>query len=504
MKCTVIDRLDGARGADGYVVCIAADGRSAWEGPGTRHLARLLGIDLASLARSESFTGKDSQDVYVRIVRGRSSHRLILLGLGKKADVDPALLRRRLQRAGSIMVARGMRRPAVILPEKLPVREDLMLDAVITGLHLGTGRPTSYARSGATKEAPPASIQVVYKAEPDVGRGAVQRAAVLAEVIQEARTWVSEPANMLGPEDLARRAVALGQANGLATEIWKPPRLRKERMGLIEAVGRGSGREPCLVRMDWIPAEKRNGARIPHACIVGKGIVFDSGGLSIKPAKSMVTMKCDMAGAAAATATVAAAARLGLPVRVTALLPIAENTPSSRAYRPGDVIRGRAGKTVEVISTDAEGRLVMADAIALAAEEKPDVIIDIATLTGACMVALGSYTAGLWASDDDLAARIADAARRTGESMWRMPLLAELRPFLKSDIADLRNSSSDPYGGAISAALFLKEFTAGIPWAHLDVAGPAWHDKRTDLGPRGATGFGITTLVGYLAAMNVT
>ena len=501
MKCTVVDRLEDARGADGYVICVTADGRASWEGKQVAHLARKLGIDLAFLARTERFAGKETQDVYVRVLRGAQSHRLVLLGLGRGADVDPSRLRRRLQRAGTMMVARGMRRPAVLLPERLSLPVEVALEAVLVGIHLGAGRVTSYARSSSIKEAPPSTVHVVLPGKAEQGRPAASRAEVLAEVIQEARAWVSEPANMLGPEDLAHRAVALGQAHRVATETWRLPRLRKERMGLLEAVGRGSSREPCLVRMDWVPAARKGGDAVKRVFIVGKGIVFDSGGLSIKPAKGMVTMKCDMAGAAAAAAAVVAAARLDLQIRVTALLPIAENTPSSRASRPGDVIRGRAGKTVEIISTDAEGRLVMADGIALAAEEKPDAIIDVATLTGACMVALGSYTAGLWASDDAIAGRICDAAGQTGESVWRMPLLGELMPFLKSDIADLRNSSSDPYGGAVTAALFLQEFAAGVPWAHLDIAGPAWHDKRTDLGPRGATGFGITTLVRYLSIM---
>jgi leucyl aminopeptidase len=194
----------------------------------------------------------------------------------------------------------------------------------------------------------------------------------------------------------------------------------------------------------------------------------------------------------------AAAASMNLPVRVTSLLSIAENTPSSASYRPGDVIRGRGGKSVEIINTDAEGRLVMADALTLASQMKPDAIIDVATLTGSCIVALGSFTAGLWSNDDRLADAILQAAEQTGESVWRMPLSREIRPFLRSDVADLRNTASDPWGGATAAALFLQEFVEGSSWAHLDIAGPAFNEKRTEVGPRGATGYGITTLVRLL------
>jgi leucyl aminopeptidase len=243
---------------------------------------------------------------------------------------------------------------------------------------------------------------------------------------------------------------------------------------------------------------------LPHIVIVGKGIVFDTGGLSLKPPKTMPTMKNDMAGAAVAAAAVAAAAHMKLPVRVTGLLSIAENTPSSGSYRPGDVIRGRGGKSVEIINTDAEGRLVMADALTIASEMKPDAIIDVATLTGSCIVALGSLTAGLWSNDDHLASSILEAAEQTGESMWRMPLSREIRPYLRSDVADIRNTASDPWGGATAAALFLQEFVSRSPWAHLDIAGPAFNEKRTEAGPRGATGYGVTTLVRMLENLSTS
>jgi leucyl aminopeptidase len=374
----------------------------------------------------------------------------------------------------------------------------MIVRAVVTGLQLGVTPPTSHATRRSSGKARARRAQIVLPGcnARSLSRTA-SRTASLGEILAEARSWVAEPANVLGPAELARSAARLAKEHGASAQIWTSQRIRKERMRLLDAVGKGSARKPRLVRLRWNP-RRRGRKRPPHVVIVGKGIVFDTGGLSLKPPKSMPAMKNDMAGAAVAAAVVAAAASMNLPVRVTGLLSIAENTPSSVAYRPGDVIRGRGGRSVEIINTDAEGRLVMADALTLASAMKPDAIIDVATLTGSCIVALGSFTAGLWSNDDRLADAILRAAEQTGESLWRMPLSREIRPFLRSDVADLRNTASDPWGGATAAALFLQEFVDGSPWAHLDIAGPAFSEKRTEVGPRGATGYGITTLVRML------
>jgi leucyl aminopeptidase len=323
------------------------------------------------------------------------------------------------------------------------------------------------------------------------------RSGVLSTVLAEtaatilARNLVNTPPGHLPPEAMANAARAELKDLPVKVSVWDMARLQKEGMGGIVGVGQGSSNPPRLVVLEYKPKPARQ-----HLAFVGKGITFDSGGLSLKTAKGMETMKCDMAGAAAVLAATKAIAELGLPIRITAYLACAENMPSGTAQRPGDVLTMRGGKTVEVLNTDAEGRLVMADALVLAAEQKPDAVIDVATLTGAQMVALGTRIAAVMGNDDDLAAHIVEAGRRSGEKFWPMPLPDALRSGLKSQIADLKNTG-EPFGAMLYAGLFLKAFVPDeVPWAHLDIAGPAFNETA-EFGytPRGGTGFATRTLV---------
>lgn len=325
-------------------------------------------------------------------------------------------------------------------------------------------------------------------------RTAVTRANALADGVLLARDLVNTPPNDLGPADFAGIAKERAADVDVAVKIWDDKALRRGGFGGLTAVGQGSVRGPRLVRLTYQPPLAQR-----HVALVGKGITFDSGGLSLKPAKSMEWMKSDMGGAAAVLATVLVAARLALPVKVTGWLALAENMPSGTAQRPGDVITIKGGTTVEVLNTDAEGRLVLADALVEAAGANPDLIIDIATLTGAQLVALGARVAGAMGNDDDQRDAIVAAADAAGESMWPMPMPAELRPSLDSAIADLANIG-DRNGGMLTAALFLAEFVPpGTPWTHLDIAGPAFNEGDThDYTPKGATGFGVRTLVQVL------
>jgi leucyl aminopeptidase len=275
----------------------------------------------------------------------------------------------------------------------------------------------------------------------------------------------------------------------MTVEVWDTGRLEAERMGGVLGVGAGSHRPPCLV----VLAHRPPGATATLA-LVGKGIVFDSGGLSLKPADMMEAMKTDMAGAAAVAAASVAVARLGVAVNLHAYLPLAENLPGGGAQRPGDVLRTRNGKTIEVLNTDAEGRLILADALALAAESAPDLIVDLATLTGACRVGLGDKIAGLFGTRG-APERVSAAAAAAGERVWALPLPDDYRPLIDSDVADMKNSTGSRYGGAITAALLLAEFVGEVPWAHLDIAGPARADKAEHYITKGATGFGVRTLV---------
>ena len=331
----------------------------------------------------------------------------------------------------------------------------------------------------------------------------VTRAQAQAEATALTRDLANSPSNIKDPAWLARTVSRVaGKVKGLGVQVRDEQWLARNGFGGVLAVGGGSARPPRLVELSWAPS----GVKGPHLVFVGKGITFDTGGISIKPADGMHLMRTDMAGGAAVMAAVLSVARLGLPVRVTGLVPCAENHVSGSAYRPGDVVRHFGGKTTEVTNTDAEGRMVLADGLAYAVSELgADLLVDVATLTGAMKVSLGMRTAGLFATDDDLADRVRAAGERVGEQFWRMPLggdsdtvRLEMVESVRSDLADVRQCP--PGAGGITAALFLHEFTGGLPWAHLDIAGPARADKVYDEVVPGASGFAARTLVELAAS----
>ncbi|WP_261553692.1 leucyl aminopeptidase family protein [Frankia tisae] len=336
---------------------------------------------------------------------------------------------------------------------------------------------------------------------------ALGAARAVALGVYIARDLVNTPSLVKSPEWLADRAVRIATAAGLTATVLGPQELAEQGFGGLQAVGQGSPRLPRLVRISYegpaVPATTQGRSAAGHRVLVGKGITFDSGGLSLKPAVSMIGMKTDMSGAAAVLGTMTALPALGVPGRVTGLLCIAENMIGGSAMRPGDVITCWGGTTVEVLNTDAEGRLVLADGLAYAAGELgADVIVDLATLTGAIAVALGRRTAGLFSSDDELAAELAAAADTAGERVWRLPLTEDYRPAIDSPVADLANigRALNVGGGSITAALFLREFTGKLPWAHLDIAGTARSESDDGEISRGGTGWGVRTLLSWLAA----
>ena len=357
-----------------------------------------------------------------------------------------------------------------------------------------------------------ASYSFTRKAEPKaraltavtvVGAAATQddldAALAVVRATAVARDLVNTPSLEKSPQWLADAARTL--LDDLEVDVLGPDELTARGFGGILGVGQGSTRPPCLVEARY------DGGAGPHVVLVGKGITFDTGGLSLKPTASMLEMKSDMGGAAAVLATLRAVADLRLPLRVTALAAVAENMPSGTAQRPGDVLRQYGGRTVEVLNTDAEGRLVLADALAYADQDlQADVVVDVATLTGAMPVALGKRIAGLFADDDALAAQLEAAAERSGEPLWRMPLVDDYRHTLDSPVADLRNIGQPKLklmGGSITAALFLREFTGGRPWAHLDIAGPAFTGSDEDERTKGGTGYGVRLLTAWLTELAV-
>ena len=353
---------------------------------------------------------------------------------------------------------------------------------------VGTGSPQHLRRAGAAAARRAASRSAAR---------AVDRAVVSATAAHRARDLANTPSQLKDPAWLARQARELGRRTGLEVTVRDEKALAAEGFGGVLAVGAGSARPPRLVELAYRPG----GRRLPHVVLVGKGITFDSGGLSLKPREAMVPMKTDMAAGGAVIAAMAALREAGVRARVTALVPAAENLPGGSALRPQDVVTHYGGRTVEVLNTDAEGRLVLADALAYAdARLDPDLLVDLATLTGAASLGLGRRHAALYSTDEELAAGLLAAGESSGERLWRMPLVEDYRAAMDSDVADLRNTSGDPHvsGGSITAALFLREFTGGRPWAHLDIAGPARAERDEHEVTRGGTGFGARLLVRWL------
>jgi len=414
---------------------------------------------------------------------------VVITGLGE-ADVTPDRVRR--------AAANGVRRAldangdkSVAVSISLDAYEPEILAAAAEGALLGAYR---FDKLGTGKaEASASRIALVGPAE---ATDAVAAARITAEAVCLARDWVNTPANVLYPESFAQAARAVLKGLRVDVEVLDEKDLAKGGFGGILAVGGGSARPPRLVTVTWAPKGATS-----HLVLVGKGLTFDTGGLNLKPAEGMITMKMDMGGAAAVLAAVRAIAQLGLPVKVTALAGMAENMPSGTAFRPSDVLTMHSGKTVENFNSDAEGRLVLADALSVAGGLSPDLIVDVATLTGACIIALGDRTAGLMTSDDEVTETVLDAAEAAGEAVWHLPIPEEIAENLKSDVADLKSGGPRP-AGASTAAAFLREFVpAGTPWAHLDIAGPAWAEKPYDHVSKGGTGAGVRTLVALARSM---
>lgn len=343
-----------------------------------------------------------------------------------------------------------------------------------------------------------------YKSDPEVKRlrlwlarssgPAVDRAEIVAEAVNYARDLVNEPPNVLTPAELAERARELGRETGLQVTVWDERQIQQEGMGAFYGVAQGSANPPRFIQITYKPRGKPS--RV--LAYVGKGLTFDTGGYSLKPSESMTTMKSDMAGAAAVMGAMRAIARIGPNAEVRAYIAAAENMVSGSAYRVSDVLKSLSGKTIEVMNTDAEGRLTLADALTYADREGAEAIVELSTLTGACVVALGQGVAGLFATDDRLGKEVQEAALRAGEKVWPLPLEEDYRELLKSTTADLKNVSGARHGGAIMAGLFLSEFTEK-PLVHLDIAGPAYTTNPHSLGPAGGTGFGVRTLVEMVA-----
>ncbi len=457
-----------------------------------RELDRALGGALSKLLADEDFKGKLGESVVMHTTGRIKAGRVLVYGLGKD---KPGANEARALATRAAAVGRSLATVAVLAPSVTPEA----VQSAAEGLTLGGYRFTRYLTGERKPKRQTSKGLVVVHGKPkgDLKRS-LERGRAVADAMNLVRDLVNSPPNDLHPVALADAAKKAAGEAGVTCKIWDKKEIQKQNMHLLLAVNRGSGIEPRFVHLSYVPKGAKKGLR--KVVFVGKGLTFDSGGLCIKPAKSMIDMKCDMAGAAVTIAVVVAAAKLKLPIEVHGLIASTENMPGPDAYRPGDVFPSLDGKSVEIINTDAEGRLVLADALAFARKLEPDYVIDHATLTGACMVALGPWTAGLFANDDGLAKRYLAASTAAGEQVWRMPLVEDLRETLKSDVADLKHTG-EQYGGAITAALFLREFVGDSKWAHMDIAGPAFLERSHGIYPKGGTGFGVLTALHFLEAL---
>ncbi len=465
---------------DAVIVGAFASKEGVELGPAAARLDASLDGYLAEYLAEVGFKGKRGGIVVVPTFKRLAPKSVVVAGLGKKGKADQEAVRRA---AG--VCARKLNKRST-LASTLHSDVEGSTAAAVEGFLLGSYRTPSYKHEA---ELPKLRLVELLGAD----HSELERGIAFAEATVLARDLTNEPASVLTPDELATRARKIGDGGGLDVSVMDEDALTRDGFGGLLAVGSGSTKPPRLIVMRYVP-EAPNG----KVALIGKGVTFDSGGLSLKEARGMEAMKTDMAGAAAVIGGMSALARLNVTVEVLGVIPATENMPGGSALRPGDVITHYGGRTTEVLNTDAEGRLILADALAYASQQEPDAIVDVATLTGAMTIALGSKITGAFSNDDDLWQEIEQAAREAGEPIWRMPLVKDYEKSLDSDVADTKNIGTR-FGGAIVAALFLRSFVGeDIPWAHLDIAGTGRSDSTEDEGPKGGTGVATRTLLAWL------
>ena len=447
---------------------------------------------LGSLSETGEFTGKLNKCVMIHTLGRVAPDRLLLVGLGKKGKLTGERMRQAAGSAVQVLRKAGLKNGVSILHMAGGELPDL-LRAEMEGYLLGGYSFDHYKTdpdiSGGVEEL---TILVNQGAE-KTSENIVSETVMLCESVIIARELVDQPANVATPSFLAEKAVEVAGRYGLECRVMEGEEMEQNGMAALLAVAKGSCQPPRFIILEHRGGKEKDKPIV----LVGKGVTFDSGGISLKPGKGMEMMKDDMAGGAAVIGTLTAAARMKIPVNLVGLIPAVENLPDGRAYKPGDLVKSMSGKTIEIVNTDAEGRMILCDALHYAQRYKPAALIDLATLTGACVVALGSFATGLMSNDDGLAKVLKKAGEASGERLWELPLWEEYGELMKSDIADMKNAGG-PEAGTISAAWFLKQFVGKTRWAHLDIAGTAWEEKGRPYLPKGATGIGVRLLVEYL------
>jgi leucyl aminopeptidase len=462
----------------------------------TKRIDRKSGGIIAEIINNGDFTGKKNQVVVVYTRGCLPARRIALVGLGKRADFSLERLRGAFAKAMQQIRSLNVKECATSLDlGNIDQPVEQLAEAAVEGVLLGLYQFTPFrtVERGEIREITDFTILENEAGAVQNVRNAVKTAEIISGSVLFARDIVSTPANEMTPTDLANEASQTVRGKNIQCRILDAAELKEIGMNALLAVAAGSDQPPKLIVLEYRGGEKSS----PVIALVGKGLTFDSGGISIKPSEKMDQMKSDMAGGAAVIAAIRATAELGLPVNLVGIVPATENLPSGKAYKPGDIIKSLSGQTIEIITTDAEGRLILADALTYAERFKPAAIIDLATLTGACIIALGDHVIGMMGNDDELKQQIRLASDLSGERVWELPLWDDYDELIKGDAADLKNSGGRA-GGAITAAAFLKKFVGDTPWVHLDIAGPAWLEKEKPYIPRGASGVGVRLLIYFL------
>jgi leucyl aminopeptidase len=461
------------------------------EAPFLKGFNDALDGELVPLVTEEDFTGKLNRTLVIHSLGRLTPERLYLVGLGKREELTRDRMRQAAGTAIKAMCGAGITSFSSVLHQATGDSHE-WLQAETEGYLLGGYRFNRY-KSDDDLPGDIEEVTILTGGSPTAAESIVAEAQAVCEAVLLARDLVAHPGNVATPAFLAEKAIEVSGRHGIDCRVLERDDLERNGMEALLAVAKGSCQTPRLIVMEYHGA----GAKERPTVLVGKGITFDSGGISLKPREGMEKMKDDMAGGAAVIATVVAAARLRLPVNLVGLVAAAENLPGGRAYKPGDVIKSMAGKTIEIVNTDAEGRLVLCDALHYAQRYRPAALIDLATLTGACVVALGSFATAVMGNDERLVKTLKAAGERCSERLWELPLWDEYGELMKSDIADLKNAGG-PEAGSISAGWFLKQFAGKAKWAHLDIAGTAWTDKERPYLPKGSTGVGVRLLIEFL------
>ena len=449
---------------------------------------------LSTLISQGDFKGELFQCRLIHTQGALPARRVLLTGLGKKEEFDLEKWRGAASKAGQFIRDSGIKQFAFQIKPFKGLSEEELTESFVTGLLLGTYQFNEFKtlERGKIKTIEEAILLGETDKEiQSIGEGS-RKGTIISDAVCTARNLVNGPSNQVTPMLLAEKARQIAKDHSMEIQVLEVSEAEARGMGAFAAVARGS-QEPGK----FIVLEYNKGKGLDTIALVGKGITFDSGGISIKPSENMERMKDDMSGAAAVLTTLQAASQLQIPLHLVGIIPATENLPSGKAYKPGDVLKTLSGQTVEVISTDAEGRLILSDALTYSLRYKPKAIIDLATLTGACVIALGDYVMGLFGNDENLLKRVEEASAKSGEKAWRMPLWDEYFEYIKSDVADFRNVGTRA-AGAIIGGIFLSKFVEKTPWVHLDIAGPAFIEKERPYIPRGGTGAGVRLLIQLL------